>query len=222
MAVYENKGCLSYKDKNGDIQQLFPITFADCVMGMEELFAHLIDSENPHKVDLEQLGVTVGADKINLLSGIESDVQEQLNQLSSKIDTASGEMDASVEEAIQAAKDMDTKLVDSFDSKLEEHTTQMSKIIDVKAKPESALTVELTADGWEEVDGVLTQNVTVNGATADNTIIIAPSPTPITSYIAYSGCMVLCSGQSENTLTFICATKPEIALSVNVVILNCA
>jgi len=65
MATYENKGRLTYKDENGDLHRLYPVTQRECVEGMEDIDAHLIDKSNPHGVDAEQTGAVPKTRTVN-------------------------------------------------------------------------------------------------------------------------------------------------------------
>ena len=73
--------------------------------------------------------------------------------------------------------------------------------------------VTLSASGWSN----LAQTVSVDGVTADNTVVIAPAPA---SHDAYTEAGVKCSAQASGELTFTCADVPTVELTVNVVILN--
>lgn len=75
-------------------------------------------------------------------------------------------------------------------------------------------TVTLTASGWSSN----TQTVTVSGVSADETAqLIQPMPA-VASQAAYYAAGILCTGQTENQLTFTCTTVPTEDLSVYVVI----
>ena len=81
------------------------------------------------------------------------------------------------------------------------------------AKPKS-VPVTLTASGW--VDRV--QTVSISGVLADETAqLIQPVPA-LTSQAAYIEAGILCTGQSENSLTFTATTAPTDDLTVYVVI----
>ena len=81
------------------------------------------------------------------------------------------------------------------------------------AKPKS-VPVTLTASGW--VDRV--QTVSISGVLADETAqLIQPVPA-LTSQASYIEAGILCTGQSENSLTFTATTAPTDDLTVYVVI----
>ena len=82
-----------------------------------------------------------------------------------------------------------------------------------KQDKHSTVTVTLSVASWSNNS----QTVTATGVTADNTIIISPSPT---SHTAYGSAKVVCTAQTMNTLTFTCGEIPESDLTVNVVILG--
>lgn len=74
-------------------------------------------------------------------------------------------------------------------------------------------TVILTANGW----GDNQQVVAVEGVTADNIVVIAPSP-EYSNYKEYSRCDVRCIEQSDGYLTFNCVKYPEVDLNVSIVV----
>lgn len=61
-----------------------------------------------------------------------------------------------------------------------------------------------------------TQTITVQGVTANNTVIVGPIPTDAQDY-ADAG--ILCTGQALNSLTFTCVNVPATDLQVNIVIM---
>ena len=73
------------------------------------------------------------------------------------------------------------------------------------------LTVTLTVAGWSDNS----QTVTVSGVTANNAVVISPTPG---SYRSYGEFGVDCIAQAANSLTFVCDSVPDVALAVNVFI----
>lgn len=71
----------------------------------------------------------------------------------------------------------------------------------------------LTLEGWSD----LSQTVNVTGVTANNTVIVTPSPS---SYAIYGESGVYCSAQADGKLTFMCVNDPTTNLIVNVLILD--
>ena len=55
MAVIEKSGVMKYKDADGNVYLMLPVTTKDNVDGLEEIDAHLVDQNNPHKTSYEQL-----------------------------------------------------------------------------------------------------------------------------------------------------------------------
>lgn len=53
---HEERGCLSYKDKDGNLYYMYPVTQKDCIEGLEDFDAHLLKIDNPHKVTADQIG----------------------------------------------------------------------------------------------------------------------------------------------------------------------
>lgn len=70
----------------------------------------------------------------------------------------------------------------------------------------------LVAKNWSSN----TQTITVQGVTANNTVIVGPIPTDAQDY-ADAG--ILCTGQALNSLTFTCVDVPATDLQVNIVIM---
>jgi hypothetical protein len=77
----------------------------------------------------------------------------------------------------------------------------------------SSISVTLTTAWWSNK----VQTVNATGVTANNVVVISPSPSSID---AYSDSFVYCSAQWSGTLTFTCKTTPSSAITVNVLILN--
>lgn len=74
-------------------------------------------------------------------------------------------------------------------------------------------TIYLAIDNWVE----LTQEISVDEVTTDNTIIISSAPSCIE---AYKNAEVYCFSQADKSLTFKCSSVPTEELAVNVLILN--
>lgn len=77
----------------------------------------------------------------------------------------------------------------------------------------SSITISLTVANWSSS----TQTVTASGVTADNTVIVSPTPSSMSDY-ASAG--IACTAQASDSLTFTCATTPTSAISVNVVVVS--
>lgn len=75
-----------------------------------------------------------------------------------------------------------------------------------------AIAPTLVAANWSSN----TQTITVQGVTANNTVIVGPIPTDAQDY-ADAG--ILCTGQALNSLTFTCVNVPATDLQVNIVIM---
>lgn len=83
------------------------------------------------------------------------------------------------------------------------------------AAPASALSVTLSAAGWDAT--AKTQTVNAAGVTADSDLIITAAPN---SYMAYAEAGVRCAAQGAGTLTFACETVPAEDVAANVLILG--
>ena len=53
---------------------------------LEDLTSHINNKNNPHEVNLAQLGITATTDELNYVDGVTSNIQEQFSALSSEID----------------------------------------------------------------------------------------------------------------------------------------
>lgn len=95
-------------------------------------------------------------------------------------------------------------------SKLGNFAVTTSKLADdAKAK---GIAIALAPTSW--VDSA--QTVAVEGVTANNNVIVAAAPE---SREAYNDAEIYCSAQAEGSLTFVCGSAPETAVTVNVIIL---
>lgn len=56
MAVIEKSGLMKYKDAAGNVYLLYPVTTKDNIDGMEELDAHIVNTDNPHETTPGQIG----------------------------------------------------------------------------------------------------------------------------------------------------------------------
>ena len=74
-------------------------------------------------------------------------------------------------------------------------------------------TVTLAVSGWSS----LSQTISVDGITANNTVVITPDPASHTTYGEFG---IYCSVQADGALTFTCSETPTVDLTVNVLILN--
>ena len=71
------------------------------------------------------------------------------------------------------------------------------------------IAITLTVAGWSDNS----QTVTASGVTANNAVVISPTPS---SYISYGEFGVYCSAQAANSLTFVCDSVPDVALAINI------
>lgn len=78
--------------------------------------------------------------------------------------------------------------------------------------PVKTVTTVLGTDAWE---GSTSCTITVNGVTANNTVIISPAPQSMLDYINAG---VYCWAQATNKLTFKADTAPTEDLTVNIFI----
>lgn len=74
-----------------------------------------------------------------------------------------------------------------------------------------ALTLTLPAANWADNQ----QTVGATGVSADNKVIVSAAPVSFDVYGEYG---IRCTGQGENSLTFLCTSPPDINIVVNVLI----
>ena len=86
-------------------------------------------------------------------------------------------------------------------------------VLNGKQEKHKTNAVQLAANGWANNQ----QTVSLNGMTANTTIIVAAAPE---NYEAYSKAGVYCSAQAVGSLTFTCKSVPDTDLNANVMILT--
>nr|DAI72189.1 MAG TPA: hypothetical protein [Bacteriophage sp.] len=69
MSVYEEKGILTYKDKEGNLHRMHPVTHRESIKGMESVDEHIANTDNPHQTSPEQIGA-VSVDDVATLSEV--------------------------------------------------------------------------------------------------------------------------------------------------------
>ena len=109
-----------------------------------------------------------------------------------------------------------TGLENSLNHNMELIDSEISQLSQNKAATPKSVSVTLAAASWDSI--ALTQTVTVSGVSAtETTQIITPTPA-LASQAAYYKAGILCTDQTENSLTFTCTTAPTEDLTVYVVI----
>ena len=106
-----------------------------------------------------------------------------------------------------------TYLVDSYTRTDTDKAASAKAVNDVYKLLPVSTSVTLTAAGWSSG----TQTVSVAGVTADNHVIVAPSPASRDTYINSD---VRCTSQGAGTLTFTAASTPTVNITVNIIILK--
>lgn len=61
MATYEQSGILTFKNRSGDLYKMYPVTKKQNISGMDDIDAHIIDTNNPHNVTPDQIGALSSA-----------------------------------------------------------------------------------------------------------------------------------------------------------------
>lgn len=89
----------------------------------------------------------------------------------------------------------------------------LNVLLDNKQEKHKPLSVSLLASNWSD----MTQTVSVDGVTEDNSIIPVPAPE---NHTVYCEAGIYCSAQANETLTFTCAETPSVDLTVNILILD--
>ena len=144
----------------------------------------------------------------------------------SKLGTNPGIDDGLSEERLKAKFDeavniiklfLNEKLIPSLEMSVDTETITKN-IQEVRTIAESKTlkkerTATLSSSGWSN----LQQTVSVDGVTADNTVIPVAAPA---SYMPYLENSVRCVAQAAGNLTFQCATVPTANVSVNILILE--
>ena len=109
-----------------------------------------------------------------------------------------------------------TGLENSLNHNMELIDLEINQLSQNKAATPKSVSVTLAAASWDSI--ALTQTVTVSGVSAtETTQIITPTPA-LASQAAYYEAGILCTAQTENSLTFTCTTAPTEDLTVYVVI----
>ena len=212
MATFENKGILTYKDKNGDIHQMYPTTRRECLLNMEEIDTHLVDCNNPHGVTAAQSG-SVPITRIVNGHELSKDIELTPGDLGIVLDT-----DLTLEGGYAEAKSVG----DSINSLSNNFFTELSGVSSVannalaigmgKAAMSTA-TVTLEVGAWSEK----MQTVELLSVTDNNTLIVGSHPDNNNDYSAMG---VYCASQRAGEITFSCLETPSMKLLVNVIILD--
>ena len=61
MATYEQSGILTFKNSSGDLYKMYPVTKKQNISGMDDIDAHIVDTNNPHNVTPDQIGAVSSA-----------------------------------------------------------------------------------------------------------------------------------------------------------------
>lgn len=191
------------------------------------LASHKADTNNPHKVTKEQLGLGNVDNTADMDKPVSTAQAEAINALKNEVN---GSLDTKVVK--EDGKTLSTNdFTDAYKTKLDGIADGANKYVledgvvtkaklsaDVTAAalggavPSVAMTATLASGSWENNQ----QSVTVN-VTASNHLVIAPAAA---SYVAYSENMVRCVAQETGRLTFQCEDVPESDLTVNILIVG--
>lgn len=139
-------------------------------------------------------------------SMLEAQLEESLGDLSADLEAFKEAEEASFNEWFES---LQTQLEGDVAANLQSQVT----VLDQNKLEGAAKTATLSTSGWSSG----TQTVTVNGVTANSTVIVSPAAA---SFEAYCKAMVRCTAQAANSLTFTAKTTPTAALTVNVIIIE--
>ena len=189
----------------------------------EKIEAHANSTANPHGVSPSQIGAVPTSRQINGKA-----LSQNINLVPSDIGAAAEGHTHAVDEALSesSTNPVQNKIVSAAISQLSNENVNtkntadsaLTKANNAQTTADSKATVKtitanLSASGWSSNS----QAVTVSGVSANNTVIVTPAPN---SHLEYANCMVRCTAQAANKLTFTCEEVPANALTVNVVILS--
>lgn len=88
----------------------------------------------------------------------------------------------------------------------------LQTLLDAKGKVTN-LSLNLPVSGWNNNS----QTVAAEGVTRKNTVIVSPLPTSIDIWSKYG---IVCTGQANGSLTFVCETEPINSVNVNSIIIE--
>lgn len=88
----------------------------------------------------------------------------------------------------------------------------LQTLLDAKGKVTN-LSLNLPVSGWNNNS----QTVAAEGVTRKNTVIVSPLPTSIDTWSKYG---IVCTGQANGSLTFVCETEPINSVNVNGIIIE--
>lgn len=128
------------------------------------------------------------------------------------------QLKAKFDEAVNIIKlFLNEKLIPSLEMSVDTETITKN-IQEVRTIAESKTlkkerTATLSSSGWSN----LQQTVSVEGVTADNTVIVVAAPA---SYMPCLENSIRCVAQAAGSLTFQCATAPTVNVTFNILILE--
>lgn len=219
MAIFEEHGVLSYKNKDGDIYKLYPVTKKDEVIGLNESLQCFVNgdtvvgmSQNSVKLGGRQASEYALSEEVVYFSDEESEsvvefFDTDILPLTGKITTLFADKDKKTpifpRTKLNAVSDNDGVGLDAVLHTLKA-TTQVKHI------SRSAI---LLANNWEND----TQTISLDCASENNTIIVGSNPD---NNDIYTECKIICVAQGKQTLTFTCESVPETNLLVNIIVLD--
>lgn len=105
MAVYEHKPTVTYVDEVGDEHRFFPKTKKDCVEGMDDIDAHLLDTDNPHEVTAKQVKLSDGTTVADAIETAQN-TANRASSAASRAATAAQNAQDSATAALKAVVDL--------------------------------------------------------------------------------------------------------------------
>lgn len=212
MNTYENEGLLTYKDKDGNLYKMYPVTKKSCLLGMDEVDAHLMDRSNVHHVTADQAGAVPLSRSINGRP-MDKDVELIPEDLGIILDTTLSKEGAYAESnAVKnALNEISMTASNQYNDALNVANTALSTANEkISMKSDS---VTLPAALWLNNK----QTISISLVTSDCTLITSSHPD---TYIDYIESGVYCSEKADGSITFSCSYTPNSDLIVNLIILN--
>ena len=191
------------------------------------------------RADIGTLNTKINTDIEILREEVDTDIET----LREEVDTDIGALREEVNADINTLKEVDIKAINTDINALkgavitDKTLSQSDKAADAKTVGDTisqlstkidnsikSVSVRLPMDGWQSTEGTVladlysyTQNVTVEGVTANNIVLISAYYDDVQFF---SECGIICINQGDNSLVFKCDFIPSEDVFANVVIMQ--